>query len=72
MKPTLKLVHCHRGDFAKAWIRTFKRSPEWFERIPRGPLKGCLRRVKGRNVRSVYKLGRGFVLEFVVCIRVRP
>ena len=33
-------------------------------KIPRGPLRGCI-----RAGRSVYKIGRGYVMEFRVVIR---
>lgn len=60
-KPILKYVACHRGKAAGA---TFERRARGV-RIPRGPLKGCI-----REGRSVFKVTRGCVLEFRVCIRV--
>lgn len=68
---TLKLIRCHRAADSLAFRRAVKAFPDYYTTIPKGPLKGCLRRVHGTNMRSVYKLGRGYVLEFVVCIRVK-
>lgn len=78
-KPTLKLVRCHRGlaDVQLASMIARKDGP--FKRITEGPLAGCFRfdraharaRARGGHSRGVFKLGIDYVLEFVVCIRVR-
>lgn len=61
-KPTLKLIACHRGDaIGDAVVRRAAG-----ERITKGPLRGCV-----RNGRSVFKTGAGYLLEFMVCLRVR-
>lgn len=62
-KPTLKYVACHRGHaVGDAVVRRAAG-----ERIKKGPLKGCV-----RAGRTVFKVGRGYLLEFRVCIRVKP
>lgn len=70
MKPRLKLVKCHRGSAAGGIRTAMNAYPAHFARIPKGPLKGCVRRDAGSGPRNVYKLGRGFVLEFRPVIRV--
>lgn len=69
-KPILKLVRCHRGPDAGAIRTAMKAYPTHFALIPKGPLKGCVRRDAGSKQLNVFKLGRGFVLEFRPVIRV--
>lgn len=61
-RPRLKFIACHRTGLAmgEAIARRSKG-----EKITKGPLRGCW-----RAGRSVFKIGRGHVLEFAVVIRV--
>lgn len=72
--PTLKLIKCHRRTHA----RRLKENLFGFNPIPgvrkigRGALKGCVmvEDKGGPKPFHIYKLGRGFVLEFIAVIRV--
>lgn len=68
-EPLLRLIACHRDRHAGAIRTAIRAYPDHFRKIPRGPLKGCVKRVIGSNLRSVFKLARGHVLEFSVVIR---
>lgn len=59
-KPQLKFIHCHRGAMGG--------SGSGLEMIKQGPLKNCFHLL---NSRSIFKAGRGYVLEFCLVIRVR-
>lgn len=60
-KPRLKFIACHRGDsIGDAVVRRANG-----ERIKAGPLRGFVGTGK-----SVFKVGYGYMLEFVVTIRV--
>lgn len=71
-KPTLKLITCHRGNAAGALRTAMKAYPDHYRNIRNGPLKGCIRRTVKSNMRSVFKLGRDYVLEFCITIRIKP
>lgn len=71
-KPTLKLIACHRGNEAGALRTAMKVYPAHYRNIRNGPLKGCMRRIVKPNIRSVFKLGNGYVLEFCITIRIKP
>ncbi len=69
-KPRLKLYRCHRGANAGAIRASIKAYPARYRKIQSGPLKGCMHREVGENKRSIFKVGKGFVLEFCLTIRV--
>lgn len=60
--PRLKFIACHRTGLAMGEAIT-RRSQG--QKITKGPLRGCW-----RAGRSIFKIGRGHVLEFAVVIRV--
>lgn len=64
-EPLLRFIACHRGTAAKSLRNMLAIGSE--PPIPRGPLRGCYR--YRPRLRSVYKCGRGYVLEFSVVIR---
>lgn len=65
----LRYIGVYRGRDAGARRTAIATYPSHYAKIPKGPLKGCYRRVVGSNKRAVFKLGRGFVMEFHVVIR---
>lgn len=68
--PTLKLVKCHRGADALRIAAGIGAISANYKMISSGSLKGCWRRIVGENQRSVYRVHKHWVLEFVICIRV--
>jgi hypothetical protein len=68
-EPLLRYVACHRGHDSRARRAAFAAYPKQYTEIKRGPLKGCWRRAVGSDLRAVFKLGQGSVLEFHVVIR---
>lgn len=68
-EPLLRLIACHRGRNAGAIRTAMDVYPTHYEKIKKGPLRGCVRRAIGSNLRSVFKLARGHVLEFAIVIR---
>jgi len=82
-KPTLKLVRCYRGLANARLGSVIAERDGTFRRIDTGRLKGCFRLDlksaasraiglgEGRLSRSIFKLGKDYVLEFVHVIRVR-
>ena len=72
-KPHLKLIRCHRNVGTRdALSRALEEGKA--ERITVGPLRGCIRLTKGiKRPFPIYRKPSGatWVLEFVLCIRIR-
>lgn len=68
--PLLRFVGCFRGSEAATVREAIKTAPQPVAaRIKSGPLKGCWRYQAGARQVDVFRLGRGFVLQFRVVIR---
>ena len=74
-KPTLKLRCCYRGVAHDRLRSVIARKDGTFKRIVQGPLTGCYRlegtHARDNGPRGVFKLGADYVLEFMLCIRIR-
>ena len=62
--PLLRYIACHRGRRISDALAS---RMDGGERIRAGSLRGCK-----RVGRAVFKVGKGYVLEFRVVIRVTP